>query len=111
MVIFGIIFVLIIGLVIFLRTKPGKKFTGWLAINFPILKKLFTANILSSFSRTLSVLLASGIPLERSMEITSSTTSNFIYADILKKVHDGIQHGKDLSISLGNIQNILMLPL
>jgi type IV pilus assembly protein PilC len=35
------------------------------------------------------------------MEITSSTTSNFIYADILKKVHDGIQHGKDLSISLG----------
>ncbi|HQA98835.1 MAG TPA: type II secretion system F family protein [Candidatus Dojkabacteria bacterium] len=101
MVIFGIIFVLIIGLVIFLRTKPGKKFTGWLAINFPILKKLFTANILSSFSRTLSVLLASGIPLERSMEITSSTTSNFIYADILKKVHDGIQHGKDLSISLG----------
>lgn len=101
MVIFGIIFVLIIGLVIFLRTKPGKKFTGWLAINFPILKKLFTANILSSFSRTLSVLLASGIPLERSMEITSSTTSNFIYADILKKVHGGIQHGKDLSISLG----------
>jgi type IV pilus assembly protein PilC len=101
MIIFGIIFVLIIAFVIFLKTKPGKKFTGWLAINFPILKKLFTANILSSFSRTLSVLLASGIPLERSMEITSSTTSNFIYADILKKVHDGIQHGKDLSISLG----------
>ncbi|MGI6484714.1 MAG: type II secretion system F family protein [Candidatus Dojkabacteria bacterium] len=100
MIIFGIIFVLVILFVIFLRTKAGKKFTGWLAINFPILKKLFTANILSSFSRTLSILLASGIPLEKSMEIASNTTSNYIYAEILKKVHDGIQHGKDLSISL-----------
>lgn len=100
MIIFGAILVLIIAFVIFLRTKAGKKFTGWLAINFPILKKLFTANILSSFSRTLSVLLASGIPLEKSMEIAANTTSNYIYAEILKKVHDGIQHGKDLSLSL-----------
>ena len=26
---------------IFLKTKPGKKFKSWLALNFPILKKLF----------------------------------------------------------------------
>jgi len=99
-VIFGVILALVIAFVIFLKTKPGRKFAGWLAINFPILKKLFIANILSSFSRTLSILLASGIPLEKSMEIASNTTTNYIYAEILKKVHDGIQHGKDLSLSL-----------
>ncbi len=99
-IIFGIILALVIAFTIFLKTKAGRKFTGWLAINFPILKKLFIANILSSFSRTLSILLASGIPLEKAMEIASNTTSNYIYAEILKKVHDGIQHGKDLSLSL-----------
>jgi len=34
------------------------------------------------------------------MDIASKTTSNYIYANVLSKVHTGIQEGKDLSISL-----------
>ena len=100
MYIFGILVVIIILIILYFKTKSGKKFLGWLAINFPILKNLFIANVLASFSRSLSVLLASGIPLEQSMEISSLTTSNSIYADIFKKIHKSIQDGKDLSISL-----------
>lgn len=88
------------GVIIFLKTKPGKKFKGWLALNFPILNKLFKSNILSSFSRTLSVLLASGIPLSKAMGITAATMSNYMYAEVLKKIHLDIENGKDLSISL-----------
>lgn len=95
-----IIAFIIISFVLFLKTKTGKKFKGWLALNFPILKKLFKSNILSSFSRTLSVLLASGIPLSKSMGITASTMSNYIYAQILTQIHSDIENGKDLSISL-----------
>lgn len=98
--ILAIIASIIFSLIIFLKTKPGKKFKGWLAINFPILKTLFTSNILSSFSRTLSVLLASGIPLSKSLNISATTMSNFIYADILKKIHLSVEDGKDLSLSL-----------
>ncbi len=98
--ILGGLVILVLAITVFLKTKPGQMFKAWLAINFPILKKLFTANILASFSRTLSVLLASGIPLEKSLEITSSTTSNYIYANVIKKVHKSVQEGSDLSISL-----------
>lgn len=99
-ILLGGLVVLIGGTMIFLKTKPGKRFSGWLALNFPILKKLFKSNILASFSRTLSVLLASGIPLAKSLAISTSTTSNSRYADVLKKVCSTIEDGKDLSISL-----------
>lgn len=95
-----VILVIVGGLIIFLKTKPGKMFTGWLALNFPILKKLFKSNVLSSFSRTLSVLLASGIPLSKSMTIASTTTSNYLYAKVLVGVQNNLEQGKDLSISL-----------
>lgn len=98
--ILGGLFFIILCVVLFLKTKNGRKFKGWLALNFPILKKLFTSNILSSFSRTLSVLLASGIPLSKSLGIAASTMSNYVYAEILLKVHSDIENGKDLSISL-----------
>lgn len=98
--VFGAIVVIAILFALFLKTKPGQRFKGWLAINFPILKNLFKANILSSFSRTLSVLLSSGIPLSKSLNIAASTTSNYIYSDTLKKVYESLKQGDDLSISL-----------
>jgi len=100
--IFGGIAALVIVFIIFLRTKAGKKFSAWLAIHFPILKDLFKANILSSFSRTLSVLLGSGIPLEKAMEITASTTNNYIYAECFREICKKIGEGNDLSLSLSN---------
>lgn len=100
MYIFAILLVIVVAIIYYLKTKSGKRFLGWLAINMPILKKLFMANILASFSRTLSVLLASGIPLEQALEISSDTTSNSIYAGVLRKIHKSIHDGQDLSISL-----------
>jgi type IV pilus assembly protein PilC len=97
--ILGIIIAIIVLIIIFLRTKPGKRFTSWLSLNFPILKKLFKSNLLASFSRTLSVLLMSGIPLSKALEITSSTTGNYIYSRILKEVHQNVQKGQQLSTS------------
>lgn len=99
-IILGGFAVFLVSIILFLKTKPGKRFLGWLALNFPILKKLFKSNILASFSRTLSVLLASGIPLTKSLAITTTTTSNSSYSEALKKVCATIESGKDLSISL-----------
>ncbi len=97
--ILGILIVIGVTIFVFLKTKTGKRFTSWLALNFPILKKLFISDILSSFSRTLSVLLMSGIPLSQSLEITVSTTNNYIYSRILKEVQANVQKGQNLSTS------------
>ncbi len=99
-IILGALVILIVGTIFYLNSKSGKKFLSWLSLNFPILKRLFKSNILASFSRTLSVLLASGIPLAQSLEISASTTSNYKYSEILKSVCKTIADGKDLSLSL-----------
>lgn len=101
----GVIAFLVFLLILFLKSKTGKRFISWLSINFPILKKLFINNILASFSRTLSVLLMSGIPLSRSLEITSSTTSNYMYAKILKTVYENVQRGQQLSTSFAEYED------
>ncbi len=85
---------------LYLSTKSGKMFLSWLSLNFPILKRLFISNILASFSRGLSVLLASGIPLAKALSISSATTSNFIYANIIKDIHKNVEEGQNLSNSL-----------
>lgn len=85
---------------LFLKTKVGRYFTSWLSLHFPILKNLFISNILASFSRTLGVLLASGLPLSKALLISSTTMSNSIYSDILKKVHSNIDRGQNLASSL-----------
>jgi len=96
----GGLVLVIVSIIVYLKTKSGKRFLSWLSLNFPILKKLFKSNILASFSRTLSVLLASGIPLSKSLGIAASTTSNYIYSEALINVNKNIENGKDLSISL-----------
>ncbi len=100
MPILGVIIGLIILLRVFLGTKQGKIFSSWLSINFPILKNLFISNILSSFSRTLSVLLSSGIPLAKSLLITANTNKNYFYAKILTQVQKSVEEGQNLSSSL-----------
>ena len=99
-IIFGMILLLIIGFVLFLKTKLGRKFTSLLSIKFPILKNLFISNILATFSRTLGVLLASGLPLSKAMLISSNTMSNYIYSEILKDINERISRGQNLASSL-----------
>lgn len=99
-IILGVILAIVIIVRIFLGTKQGKMFSSWLSVNFPVLKNLFISNILSSFSRTLSVLLASGIPLSKSLLITADTTRNYIYSKVLLDVQKKVEEGQNLSSSL-----------
>ena len=45
MIILGVLLVIIIAIAIYLKTKSGKNFKGWLAINFPIIKKNGRAHV------------------------------------------------------------------
>ncbi|HCC67922.1 TPA: hypothetical protein DEP90_01755 [Patescibacteria group bacterium] len=104
LIVLGVIIVLGIIIGLFLKTKPGKIFISWLSLNFPILKKLFTSNILASFSRTLSILLSSAIPIETALSISASTMSNYIYSKILTQIQQNVVEGQNLADSLSQHQ-------
>ncbi len=84
----------------FFKTKKGERFLSWLSINFPILKNLFVSNILANFSRTLSILMQSGINISKALKISSNTIGNQIYADKIMQVYDNAKKGQSISESL-----------
>lgn len=62
-----------------------------------LVRKIISARI----ARTLSSLIASGVPILRSIEITSNLISNLAFRTSLKEAIDRVQKGELLSASLG----------
>lgn len=85
---------------IFMKTKAGKKLKEYMAINFPIIKDLNRKHILTNFSRTLGILLESGLPIVTAIDISANTVGNSFYTKMLKDVHDNVKDGNTLSSSL-----------
>lgn len=81
----------------FLSTGLGKKFKDWMALNTPVFKRLTTSNILMTFSRTLGILLANGIPLQKALLITQQTIGNQAYSKALTKASEDLKSGQNLA--------------
>lgn len=96
----AIIIILAIIISRLLKTSKGKRFSHWLAINVPILKTLFVSNILANFSRTLNILMKSGMDISKALKVSVNTIGNEIYAEKLTEVRDNAKEGKNISESL-----------
>lgn len=82
---------------LFLMTKAGKKTLGFLVINIPFVKNIAIKLNCGRFSRILSSLLKSGLPVVESLKILSRTLTNFYYKRALEKAAENIQKGVSLS--------------
>ena len=93
-----VIFVILVSL--FLKTKAGKIFLDKTALRFPVMNKLFRANILANIPRTIGILLSSGIPITQAVQTAYETIDNYEYENILKKLSGSLSEGKKLSTLL-----------
>ncbi len=95
------IFSLLVGLVFFLffiyRFKPVKKFFHRIILKFPIFGKMSREVNLAYFSRTLAILIKSGVPIVEAFEITSRSLSNVVYQEEVKKVIPTIKQGGQIA--------------
>jgi len=94
----AIVFIFIITKL--LASPIGKKFRDFMALRMPVFKKINTAEILSTFSRTIGILLESGIPLQKALTIAEGTMINSFYANELRKITEEVKEGKNLADSL-----------
>lgn len=78
-------------------TKEGKKYISLLKIRIPGLKNTNQKIITSRFTRTLSTLISSGIPLLDSLEIVGNVVNNEIVKERLHNGMEGIKKGASLS--------------
>lgn len=88
---------LVIGISYFAKTNTGKHFFGKLAIKLPIIKNLTVKSASALMARTLSTLLASGVPLVEATEIVSGVMKNIYFAEAIKDAAEQVAIGMPLS--------------
>ena len=76
------------------KTPGGRKNIDWLLLKVPILGEIFRKIAVARFSRTLSTLLSSGVPILQSLDITAKTSGNVIIEGAITKVRAGVERGE-----------------
>jgi type IV pilus assembly protein PilC len=104
---YGIIIVLgILGFIIFLRffvnTKVVKPFWHWTLLSFPIFGQMVQNVELSMLTRSLGIMIKSGLPIGTSLEIEANMSSNIIFNNYSKRMLSGITRGHSLSQELAS---------
>jgi len=90
---------LFVGLMVFAsktwyKTEKGQHVIDGMILKLPILGPIMRKIAVARFSRTLSTLLSSGVPILESLEITARTAGNIIVSEAIQKVRTGIEQGQ-----------------
>ena len=93
-----IILIAVIGIVVaikfYYRTPAGRKMIDRILLKVPLLGDILRKVAVARFSRTLSTLLSSGVPILQSLEITAKTSGNVIIEEAILKVRTGVERGE-----------------
>jgi type IV pilus assembly protein PilC len=90
----------IMGVVAFKRyyaTHGGRRVVDKIILKMPILGTLMQKIAVARFCRTLSTLIASGVPILDGLEITARTAGNAIIEDAIMAVRKGVEGGLTLA--------------
>src|SRR5699024_3205793 len=85
------------------KTFTGRKNIDNLKINMPGIKTTYRKIITSRFTRTLAILISSGIPLLYALDIVGKAINNKEINDRLTKEIDSISQGINLSTAIMNV--------
>ncbi|HHV73761.1 MAG TPA: type II secretion system F family protein [Thermoanaerobacterium sp.] len=99
----GNIVFLIFLLLRIMKTDRGKELFDFLLLKMPIFGPLNVKIITSRFTRTLSTLIGSGIPLMESLSVVEKVVGNAVVANGLKKAEEEIKRGNGLALPLKKI--------
>ena len=83
------------------KTPPVRNVMDPLKLKLPVFGNLFQKLALARFSRNLSTLLSSGVPILQSLEIVSGTTGSVVITRALNQVQDSVRRGESVAGPLG----------
>lgn len=83
-----------VGVSFYYKTPNGHRNIDRLMLKVPILGAIFRKIAVARFSRTLSTLLSSGVPILQSLDITARTSGNVIIEEAILKVRSGVERGE-----------------
>jgi len=84
-----------VGTSYYYKTPKGRWQIDKLMLKIPIIGSLLRKIAVARFSRILSTLLSSGVPILQSLDITSKTVGNVLIEDAVLKVRAGVERGEN----------------
>jgi len=91
----------IYGWLYFIKTKSGREFWDRNRIRLPIFGVIAHKICLARFTRTLSSLIRSGVPILEVLHIVSQTVGNVVMEKAIKVASSDIERGESISVALG----------
>ncbi len=88
------------GLVSYWRSAAGRLQIDTVALRVPLVRTIVQKYVMAQFARTLGTLLDNGVPILRSIRITSDTLSNKAIAAELAIIEDRVSEGDSISSGL-----------
>jgi general secretion pathway protein F len=82
------------------KTPEGKAKTDELVLKLPLFGNLVRMLSIARFSRTLSTLLKSGVPLLTALDIVKALLTNTVLAKVIEDARDAIREGESIAAPL-----------
>ncbi len=78
-------------------STAGRRKFDEILLRLPLFGGIFMRSSISRFTKTLSTLLASGVPIIQALDITKNVVTNTIIAEVLEQAKIEVQEGKSLA--------------
>lgn len=93
------------------KTPTGKYTVDNTLLKVPVWGRLIRESTIARLSRTLSSLIASGVPMLQALEVTEQTIDNAIISNVLKKVYSSVSKGETISKPLKESGQFPAMPV
>ena len=93
----GFIVIIYIAFKRFYKTEKGRWTVDSLILKSPVFGPLLKKVAVAKFSRTLSTMMSSGVPILEGLAIVSKTSGNVVIEDALMKTRQSISEGQSIS--------------
>jgi len=97
-------FFLLIGIIVLfftarylLKTPKGRYYWDKWKLKIPVVGSIMNRIVLARFTRTFSMMLASGVPLVQSVTLVANIVGNTYIRRYILAMRDGIEHGETLT--------------
>jgi type IV pilus assembly protein PilC len=84
-----------IAIRMYYKTPKGRWQIDTILLKLPIFGSILRKIAVARFSRILSTLLSSGVPILQSLDITAKTAGNVVVEDAIMKVRAGVERGEN----------------
>ncbi len=78
-------------------TKKGKKIWHRVLLKIPVIGDVVRKVAISRFTKTLSTLIASGVPIVKALDIVKNVVTNVVIQDVIVKAKEWVVEGKPLA--------------